>query len=75
MKLIRKIGLFLVLPSHKKRLFIEAFIMLAWGRILKMIPFSKVAPTLGDRMQETSMDQVENKEILKECIRSDPCHE
>lgn len=65
MKLIRKIGVFLSLPSYKKLLFIEAFIMLAWGRILKMVPFSKVAPTLGEQMQETSLDQVDNKEVLK----------
>lgn len=65
MKIIRKIYVFLSLPLHKKRLFVEAFLMLAWARILKAIPFSKVAPTLGDKMQETPIDQVENKVILK----------
>ena len=65
MKITRKISVFLSLPFHKKWLFFEAFIMLAWARILKMVPFSKVAPTLGDQMQETSMTQLENKETLK----------
>lgn len=31
----------------------EALVYLAWARILKAIPFSKVAPMLGVRMAET----------------------
>lgn len=37
-----------------KLLLLEAFILLGWARILKMIPFSRVAPTLGEYMSETS---------------------
>lgn len=40
-------------PPIKRKLLIEAFFYLAWARILKSIPFSKVAPTLGTPMVET----------------------
>ena len=66
MEITRKICVFLSLPFHKKWLFFEAFIMLAWARMLKIIPFSKVAPTLGEQMQETSMTQLENKDYCNE---------
>ena len=35
-------------------LFAEALLYLGWARILMRLPFSKVAPTLGVSMQETS---------------------
>ena len=37
-----------------KLLIIEAFFLLGWARILKAIPFAKVAPSLGEHMGETS---------------------
>jgi hypothetical protein len=45
---------FLSFDRHTKLLFIEAYILLAWARILKGIPFEKVAPMLGKQMYETS---------------------
>ena len=65
MKILRKIKILISLPLHKKWLFVEAFVMLGWARILKMIPFSRIAPTLGDHMEETDMNQIENKIMLK----------
>lgn len=39
---------------------------LGWARILKSVPFSKVAPSLGDHMNETSFTHNElHKETLK----------
>lgn len=38
-----------------KKILIEAYFYLAWGRILKRLPFSKVAPSLGQPMVETSL--------------------
>jgi hypothetical protein len=35
-------------------LFVEALLYLGWARILVHLPFSKVAPSLGVPMQETS---------------------
>ncbi|MFC5985326.1 lasso peptide biosynthesis B2 protein [Marinicrinis lubricantis] len=37
-----------------RRLLLEAWWYLAWARILKMLPFSKVAPSLGTPMVETT---------------------
>ncbi|UOE96356.1 lasso peptide biosynthesis B2 protein [Alkalihalobacillus sp. LMS39] len=33
---------------------VEAYFLLGWARIIKLVPFSKVAPTLGEHMNETS---------------------
>lgn len=37
----------------------EAYLYLGWARFLKLIPFSKVAPSLGERMKETSVSPPE----------------
>ena len=39
-----------------KKLLLESFFYLGVGRYLKSIPFSKVAPTLGIHMEETTYD-------------------
>lgn len=49
-----------------KLLLIEAFVFLGWARILKIIPFSKVAPSLGKLMSETSFTDVSNQKTLKQ---------
>ncbi|WP_052339963.1 lasso peptide biosynthesis B2 protein [Gorillibacterium massiliense] len=36
-------------------LLLEAYLSLGWARVLKALPFSKVAPSLGAQMQETEM--------------------
>lgn len=54
------------LEKEKKILLLEAYIYLAWARILKKIPFSKLAPSLGAHMTETSMvDDPSNRESLR----------
>jgi hypothetical protein len=50
----RKAKKFLSLHPSKKMLVLEAFFYLGWARILKALPFSKVAPSLGTLMEETS---------------------
>ena len=65
MKILRKIRRFISLPFYNKVLFLEAYIMLGWARILKMMPFSRIAPTLGVHMEETDLNQMENKDMLK----------
>jgi len=37
-----------------KIILLEAFVLLGWSRILKSIPFSKVAPFLGEKSAETA---------------------
>lgn len=46
-------------------MFLEAYILLGWARVLKLIPFSRVAPSLGDQNEETD-SFAENKATLKE---------
>ncbi|MCL6571517.1 MAG: lasso peptide biosynthesis B2 protein [Bacillus sp. (in: Bacteria)] len=65
MNIIRKVTLYFSLNSKTQLLFLEAFIYLGFARMLKMIPFSKVAPFLGDRMEETAFTYKHlNKEVL-----------
>jgi hypothetical protein len=48
-------------------LLIEAFFYLGWARILILLPFSKVAPSLGTQMEETTDVQNDwNKTKLRE---------
>lgn len=62
-----KIKLFITLDFSMKLLMIEAFIFLGRARILKVVPFSKVAPILGEQMEETPFICHErNKIILKQ---------
>jgi hypothetical protein len=56
---------FLACNLQTKLLLIEAFILLGWARFLKSIPFSKIAPTLGKQMYETSYSIADSdKKIL-----------
>ncbi len=43
-------------PADMRRLMLEALIALAWGRVLKQLPFARVSPSLGDYMKETSYE-------------------
>lgn len=64
---MKKIKHFLSLPIRTKLLYIEAYIFLGYSRVLKMIPFVKVAPYLGQKMEETSYNiNKENKNKLIE---------
>jgi Transglutaminase-like superfamily len=53
---MRKLWIFFSFTMEMRKILLEAYFYLAWGRILKWIPFSKVAPSLGDPMAETSYD-------------------
>ncbi len=54
-----------------KLLLLEALILLGWARILKSITFSKVAPSLGEHMHETSFFQNEsNNKTLKQVTQA-----
>lgn len=54
---MKKIKNFFNLFFKNKRtalLLIEAYLFLGWARFLIFLPFSKLAPSLGEHMQETS---------------------
>lgn len=60
MNIVRKIRIFLSMDMIKKFLLLEAFFYLGWARILKSMRFSRVAPTLGVHMDETSLSYNES---------------
>lgn len=63
---MNKVKVFLSYNRTTKLLFIEAFLLLAWARILKNRPFAKVVKSLGKQMSETSYQHNElNQKILK----------
>ncbi|PGE61165.1 lasso peptide biosynthesis B2 protein [Bacillus toyonensis] len=67
MNIVKRLRVFVLLNMETKLLFLETFIFLGWARVLKSITFSKVAPSLGDYMNETSVAQIQQHEdTLKE---------
>jgi hypothetical protein len=64
MSTLRRIKIFL--RSNSKWLFIEAYFLLGWARFLKLLPFARVAPSLGDQNEETSSIDAGNKKVLRE---------
>jgi hypothetical protein len=62
---MKMIKLFFSLDRKMKLLLFEAYLSLAWARILKLLPFSKVAPSLGEQMAETSFNKnSSSREVL-----------
>lgn len=71
MNITKKARNFLRLNFKTKLLLIEAFLHLGRARYLKSIPFSKVAPSLGEQMKETSYtSNSSNKEVLASISRA-----
>ena len=64
MNMVKKMKVFITLDNKTKSLLIEAFFCLAWARILKAVPFSKVAPTLGVFMNETPIKFNESNRVI-----------
>lgn len=65
MNVFHKIRIFLTYKRDMKLLVLEAFFFLAYGRMFKSLPFSKMSKTLGDQMDETTYEQHTNHVILK----------
>jgi hypothetical protein len=71
MNIVKKAQTFFKLNSKTKLLYIEAFLHLGRARYLKSISFSKVAPTLGEQMKESSFELIAaDKEILANVSRA-----
>lgn len=64
MSLSRKAYNFMKYPLYVKRMYGEAYIFLAWGRVLKALPFAKVAPSLGRYMKEIPEEELSRQELL-----------
>jgi hypothetical protein len=57
MKYFKKVKNFLLLNKKLKLLIFEAYILLGIARIMVILPFSKVAPSLGTPMLETPINK------------------
>src|SRR5690606_38371087 len=54
MRALMRVGLkFARTPAAKQRLLLEALLRLGWARVLKAMPFARIAPSLGEPMRET----------------------
>lgn len=64
---MNKVITFISLSWYTKKIFIESYLYLALGRLLKSFPFSKVAPYLGHQMEETPFSlNLSHKRILSD---------
>ncbi|WP_312875644.1 lasso peptide biosynthesis B2 protein [Paenibacillus planticolens] len=57
--MVNKVRILFSLDARTVLLFIEAYMYLGWARFLLFIPFSKVAPSLGAQMEETTNAQTQ----------------
>lgn len=64
--LIAKLSKFMKLNFKRKLLLLEAFLFLARARYLKLLPFEKVAPTLGKQSLETTIAASQNDRLIKD---------
>lgn len=60
MKSVNNIRIFLSYDWRTQMIYLEAFIMLGWARLMKSRPFAKIAPSLGMQMIETSYTLIES---------------
>jgi hypothetical protein len=58
----RNLSKFLSLPGERKRLMLEALMYLGMARVMKAMPFSRIAPSLGKRMMETPLARIPSDE-------------
>nr|WP_231735369.1 lasso peptide biosynthesis B2 protein [Gracilibacillus massiliensis] len=63
---MKKLVKFLSLPLKRKLLFIEAFLHLGRARILKSLPFKKVAKGLGEKAIETTTNTSDDRSKIKD---------
>jgi len=59
-----KLRKFIAAEPDQKRLLAEACLFLAWGRLLKALPFARIAPMLGAYMEETTAQPDQQKEEI-----------
>jgi hypothetical protein len=63
MGIVHKVRNFFSLDGSTMLLFIEAFFYLGWSRILISLPFSRIAPSLGDPMEETTKEKLNRNTV------------
>jgi hypothetical protein len=68
MRCLSRIHKFFLLSPKQMLLLMEAYLYLGWARLLKQLPFSSVAPSLGTHMSETNYEKMESDRPLIEKI-------
>ncbi len=63
-KAIRKVKRFIAYPADLKLMYAEAYFYLALARVLKLLPFAKVAPSLGEHMRETPYTSTMEQDLI-----------
>lgn len=58
MGIVSKVRKFCALDGRTMLFFVEAFFYLGWSRILISFPFCRIAPSLGDPMEETTNERL-----------------
>ncbi|MDQ0114815.1 lasso peptide biosynthesis B2 protein [Paenibacillus harenae] len=67
MKWLKRIRVLVLYDRKTILLLTEAFLFLGWARILITLPFSKVAPSLGAKSEETTYsDTLDNNRVIKD---------
>ncbi|MDO7907223.1 lasso peptide biosynthesis B2 protein [Paenibacillus sp. JX-17] len=51
--MLRRLRRWFSMDRGMKLLVVEAYMYLGWARILKLLPFSRIAPSLGEQRMET----------------------
>jgi hypothetical protein len=64
MRSFTRVHAFISLTPKEMLLLLEAYFFLGWARILKLFPFAKVAPSLGDHMKVSTQRNVESKKTV-----------
>lgn len=65
-----KLKKILFLPFDRKHFYIEVFVLLAWARIIKALPFGRIAPSLGQKSIETAETIAINPELLTDISKA-----
>ncbi|WP_188689756.1 lasso peptide biosynthesis B2 protein [Pullulanibacillus camelliae] len=66
---LHRVRLLLELDRKTVGLFLEAFFYLGWARLLIALPFSKVSPSLGVHMRETSHLESKHQRQTLRCVQ------
>lgn len=64
MNMINKMKSFIAYNRHMKLLMVETFFYLAFGRLFKLMPFSKASQMLGNKMEETSFEYRDTDRVI-----------
>jgi hypothetical protein len=64
---MKKLRLVSAMSREAQLMLVEAYLLLGWARLLKLVPFSKLANKLGDKKNESPFEYIDDhRKILKQ---------